>query len=81
LDHSKIPKHEYHELVNLIGKEEAEAYIVSVKYDFRAIKMKIFRLQFERFWIQHQKVIYLVLAGIALTLLITEILSFEKEIY
>jgi hypothetical protein len=81
LDHSKIPEHEYHELVNLIGKEKAEAYIISVKYDFRAIKMKVFKLRFERFWVQNQKVIYLILAVLALILLTTEILSFEKKIY
>jgi len=81
LNHSKIPDSEYLELVNLIGKEKADAFIIQVQYDFRAVKMKILKLQFEQFWVQNQKIIYLILALLTLILLTTEILSFEKEIY
>lgn len=81
LNHSKIPEHKYHELVDLIGKEKTEAFIISVKYDFRAVKMKIFKLRFERFCYQNQKAIYFILAALAQFLAITEILSLEKEIH
>lgn len=49
IDLSKIPDFTYYQLVSLMGKAEAEAYILSVEYNYRAISSKILILQLKKF--------------------------------
>ena len=48
IDHNKIPDEAYQQLVELIGKEEAESFIKKVNYDFRSISIRIFYFQIKR---------------------------------
>jgi hypothetical protein len=49
IDSNKIPDYTYHQLVELMGKAEAEAFILKVEYSYRAISNKIFLLQINKF--------------------------------
>lgn len=56
IDHTKIPKSVYNELVNLIGKENAEGYIEKQGHNYGAITNKIILERLKqrfgkRFWI------------------------------
>ncbi len=45
----RIPESYYSKLVELMGKEEADAFIEKVKYDIKAISMRISYLEFVQY--------------------------------
>lgn len=58
-DYSRIPKNTYYELVELMGKADAENYIKSVQYDYRSVMVKILELHVKQLCRTHQKIIIL----------------------
>lgn len=56
INKDRIPEQTYNELIDLLGKDKAEAFLSKEQYDFRAIQMKILSEKLKRrfgkrFWI------------------------------
>ena len=61
IDFDRIPKPIYDELVSLVGKEKAEAYIIKLNYNFSMINWGIRTFYIRRFRKKYQFQLLIVL--------------------
>ena len=69
VDFNKIPYHLYKELVNMMGKEEAEKYIKKENHNFEAVNLKILRLKIKA-EIKKRPILFLIIFFIIILLLV-----------
>lgn len=56
-----IPDDAYRELVDLMGREEAEEYLKSVQYDYRSVMLMILKMRLLQVWHAHKDWILIIL--------------------
>lgn len=56
-----IPDTTYKELVDLLGREEADEYLKSVQYDYRYVMLMILKMRLLQAWRAHKDWILIIL--------------------
>ncbi|MEN8249773.1 MAG: hypothetical protein ABFS32_12640 [Bacteroidota bacterium] len=70
IDKDKVPESTYRELVELMGKEKAEAYMEGELYNYQAIAYKIAVLRVRRFIRKRPLVFILLVIGVIATIVL-----------
>jgi hypothetical protein len=67
-DPTKIPESTYKEIVELMGREKAEAFIEGEFYNYQAVSSKILKLRFKRF-IRSKPILFAILVLVAIAMI------------
>jgi hypothetical protein len=58
-----LPEDTYRELTRLMGKEDADIFIKTVQFNYKAVRMKIFRLKISAYTDKYKELVFFI--GIA----------------
>jgi hypothetical protein len=75
-----IPENDLLRLKELLGEEKAESFLDSIHYNYRAVRVKILKLEAQQLFERNEKMIFLLLFVAACVLLIVYVLSFQRGI-